>query len=105
MRIVSTDENQHLTLQPKLVHNVEVFSGSPMYYRIPVKDCLVPLRLALVYKDTPDLPKKAKNDLALYFSFTNKNPSQADNYKAVVNVRRFRCLSHIACLLSESVST
>ena len=87
MRIVSTEETQHVTLHPKRVHDIEVFAGSPMYFRIPVKECLVPMTLSLIYKEIPDLPKTANKNLALYFSFTNKNPSQADHFKSAVNVR------------------
>lgn len=46
-----------------------------MYYKIPIKEGVSPLRINLIYRETADFPKTSKKDLALYFSFTNKTPS------------------------------
>ena len=80
------DENSyHTVLVSRKPTDIEVLEGSYMYFKIAIKEQLSPMKFAIAYKE--DEGKKGrKQDLHVYFSYTNKEPSAQDNNKVVSNV-------------------
>ena len=69
----------------KKPNEIEVLEESPIFFKLFVKDVQAPLKFNLMYKEAEYL-KGRKLDLAVYFSFTNKEPSSSDCFKASINV-------------------
>ena len=61
-RIVADETSFHTVIVHRKPIEIEVLEGSPMYFKIPVKEQLSPLKFALSYKDGEG-NKRAKQDL------------------------------------------
>jgi len=81
-RIVADENSIHTVLVTRKPTDIEVLEGSHMYFKVAIKEQLSPLKFAIAYKEV-EASKGIKNDLQLYFSYSNKEPSAQDNIKAV----------------------
>jgi|LauGreDrversion4_2_1035121.scaffolds.fasta_scaffold52831_1 hypothetical protein len=51
-RIVADENSYHTIILPRKPIDIEVLEGSPMYFKIAIKEQLSPLKFAITYKES-----------------------------------------------------
>lgn len=61
-RIVADENSYHTVIVARKPIDIEVLEGSPMYFKVAVKEQLSPLKIAITYKEN-EANKGRKQDL------------------------------------------